>query len=101
MSIAAPPETRYTSERYLALVDAGALGPDDKVELLEGEIVVMAPEGPRHEVAIDKAADALRVAVAGRPAGRGQHSGHAGTRPAPEPDIAAGPGRHGDYAPAP
>src|SRR5439155_400657 len=64
MSVAAPPETRYTSERYLALIDAGALGPDDKVELLEGEIVAMAPEGPRHEVAIDKTADALRVAAA-------------------------------------
>src|SRR5437773_4078099 len=98
MSIAAPPETRYTSERYLALVDAGALGPDDKVELLEGEIVVMAPEGPRHEVAIDKAADALRVAVAGRAAVRAQHSVHAGTRSVPEPDIAVVPGRHDDYA---
>src|SRR5881296_2216205 len=97
MSIAAPPETRYTSERYLALVDAGALGPDDKVELLEGEIVVMAPEGPRHEVAIDKAADALRVAVAGRAAVRVQHSVHAGARSVPEPDIAVVPGRH-DYA---
>ena len=98
MSIAAPPGTRYTSERYLALVDAGALGPDDKVELLEGEIVVMAPEGPRHEVAIDKAADALRVAVAGRAAVRAQHSVHAGTRSVPEPDIAVVPGRHDDYA---
>ena len=98
MSVAAPPETRYTSERYLALIDAGALGPDDKVELLEGEIVAMAPEGPRHEVAIDKTADALRVAVAGRAAVRTQHSVHAGARSVPEPDIAVVPGRHDDYA---
>ena len=98
MSVAAPPETRYTSERYLALIDAGALGPDDKVELLEGEIVAMAPEGPRHEVAIDKTADALRVAVAGRAAVRAQHSVHAGARSVPEPDIAVVPGRHDDYA---
>ena len=98
MSVAAPPETRYTSERYLALIDAGALGPDDKVELLEGEIVAMAPEGPRHEVAIDKTADALRVAVAGRAAVRAQHSVHAGARSVPEPDFAVVPGRHDDYA---
>jgi len=97
MSVAAPPETRYTSERYLALIDAGALGPDDKVELLEGEIVAMAPEGARHEVAIDKAADALRVAAAGRAAVRVQHSVHAGARSVPEPDIAVVPGRHDDY----
>ena len=98
MSVAAPPETRYTSERYLALIDAGALGPDDKVELLEGEIVAMAPEGPRHEVAIDKTADALRVAVAGRAVVRVQHSVHAGGRSVPEPDVAVVPGRHDDYA---
>src|SRR2546428_6827447 len=98
MSIAAPPGTRCTSERYFTLIDQGVLGPDDKVELLEGEIVAMAPEGPRHEVAIDKTADALRVAVAGPAAGRAQHSVHAGAPSLPEPDIAAVPGRHADYA---
>src|SRR5436309_13811663 len=98
MSVAAPPETRYTSERYLALIDAGALGPDDKVELLEGEIVAMAPEGPRHEVAIDKTADALRAAVAGRAAVRAQHPVHAGARSGPGPDIARRPGRPAGHA---
>jgi Uma2 family endonuclease len=97
MSIAAPPGTRCTSERYFTLIDQGVLGPDDKVELLEGVIVTMAPEGPRHEVGIDKAADALRLAVAGRAVVRVQHSVHAGARSVPEPDVAVVAGRHDDY----
>ena len=56
MSIAAPPVTRLTSERYFALIDEGVFGPDDKVELLEGVVVEMPPEGPRHEAAIYAAA---------------------------------------------
>jgi len=97
MSHAAPAEARYTSERYFALIDEGVLGPDDKVELLEGVIVAMAPEGTRHEVAIDKGAEALRLAVAGRGAVRVQHSLHIGSRSVPEPDIALVRGKHDDY----
>lgn len=33
---------RYTAEEYLRLVDEGVLGPDDRVELLEGVVVAMA-----------------------------------------------------------
>jgi Uma2 family endonuclease len=97
MSIAAPPGTRCTSEHYFALIDAGVLGSDDKVELLEGVIVAMAPEGPRHEVGIDITAEALRVAVAGRAVVRVQHSVHTDARSVPEPDVAVVAGRHADY----
>src|SRR2546427_824072 len=38
----------WTAERYLALVDEGVLGPDDRVELLEGVIVSMAPQNVPH-----------------------------------------------------
>ena len=48
MPQAAPAETRYTSDRYFQLVDEGLLRPDDRVELLEGVIVAMAPQNPRH-----------------------------------------------------
>src|SRR5439155_9322667 len=84
-------------ERYFALIDEGVLGPDDKVELLEGVVVAMAPEGPRHEMAIDKTSEALRLAVAGRAVVRVQHSVHAGARSVPEPDVAVVEGRHDDY----
>ncbi len=35
---------RWTAEQYPRLVDDGVLGPDDRVELLEGVIVSMAPQ---------------------------------------------------------
>jgi Uma2 family endonuclease len=93
----APAGTRYTSDEYLALVDDGVLGPDDRVELLEGVIVAMAPEGTRHEVAVDLTAEALRAAVGGRAAVRTGHSLHVGRRSVPEPDVAVVPGRLRDY----
>src|SRR5439155_974848 len=68
MGSIAPAGTRFTSEEYFALIDQGTLRPDDRVELLEGVIVAMAPENPRHAVATEKTAEALRGAVGGRAA---------------------------------
>ena len=36
-------EGRVTRERYWQLVGDGTIGPDDRVELLEGVIVAMSP----------------------------------------------------------
>src|SRR3990172_6486035 len=38
----------FTVEEYHWMVDAGILREDDRVELLEGEIVEMTPIGSRH-----------------------------------------------------
>lgn len=39
---------RFTAEEYRAVAEAGILGEDDRVELVDGEIVDMAPIGGRH-----------------------------------------------------
>jgi Uma2 family endonuclease len=39
---------RFTAEEYRAVAEAGVLGEDDRVELVDGEIVDMAPIGTRH-----------------------------------------------------
>jgi Uma2 family endonuclease len=42
-------ETRkWTVDEVLSMVKAGILREDEHVELLEGELVVMAPQGPQH-----------------------------------------------------
>ncbi|MDX1657163.1 MAG: Uma2 family endonuclease [Candidatus Competibacteraceae bacterium] len=42
------PRHRWTVEDYHRMAQAGLLGPDCRVELIDGEVVEMAPIGSRH-----------------------------------------------------
>jgi Uma2 family endonuclease len=57
---------RLTLDDYHRLGEAGILGEDDRVELLEGQLVDMSPIGPRHALAIDALNELLVLAAAGR-----------------------------------
>ena len=41
-------QAALTVEKYHRMIDAGILGKDDRVELLEGVLVEMSPQGHRH-----------------------------------------------------
>ncbi len=64
---------RFTADEYHRMAQVGILGEDDRLELLEGEIVEMAPIGSRHQATVDRinrlfsgrAADAAVVRVQG------------------------------------
>ena len=89
--------TRMTVERYLGLVESGALGPDDHVELLEGVVVAMTPQNPPHASGVARADEVLRRGLGTMPAHvRPQLSLVLG-RSVPEPDIAVVPGHVDDY----
>jgi Uma2 family endonuclease len=88
MTPGAPAEARYTAARYLALVDEGVLGPDDRVELLEGVIVAMSPQNPPHASAVYRTYEALRAAIGTRALVRVQLPLVLGSLSVPEPDIA-------------
>jgi len=45
---ALPPLHRFTREEYERMVASGALGEDLRVELLDGRIVDVSPQGPEH-----------------------------------------------------
>ena len=48
------PPHRFTQDALLRMIDAGILAPDDRVELIDGEIVDMTPSGPRHAEYVDR-----------------------------------------------
>lgn len=42
------PPGRFSTAQYLRMIETGVLGPDDHVELIEGIVVAMSPQGSRH-----------------------------------------------------
>jgi len=97
MSRAARSEPLYTSQEFLDLVERGVLRPEDRVELLEGVIVTVSPQSPRHAAAINRIEDALREAVGQRAVVRGQSPLVVSDHSVPEPDVMVLPGRTSDY----
>jgi Uma2 family endonuclease len=89
--------SRWTTEQYLDLVRDGVIAPDDRVELLEGVIVSMAPSNLRHDAGVFRLSHALFQAVDDRAGVRIQLPFEAGAMSLPEPDAAVVPGTVGDY----
>jgi Uma2 family endonuclease len=90
-------DSRITVERYFALVDEGALHPDDRVELLEGVVVSMSPQNAPHASGVQFAMEALQAAVGRRAVVRAQMPLMLGRYSCPEPDVAVVPGQREDY----
>jgi hypothetical protein len=51
---------RFTVDEYHQMIQAGILGEDEPVELLEGWIVIKMPRNPEHDLALEKADIAIR-----------------------------------------
>jgi Uma2 family endonuclease len=47
-----PDARRFTVAEYLKLGDAGILRPEERVELVDGVIVAMSPQGPAHSAVV-------------------------------------------------
>jgi len=82
------------------MVDAGILGPNDRVELIEGEILTMSAEKSRHSAAVDLTAEAVRAAFGAGHYVRVQHPLALGQWSEPEPDVAVVLGTPRDHVDA-
>lgn len=83
---------RWARKEYDRLVTLGVMGPDDRVQLIEGEIVEMPPQGPGHATAVTLLLDALRAAFSSGYVVRAQLPLAVGVFSEPEPDVAVVPG---------
>jgi Uma2 family endonuclease len=48
------PRMRWTLAEFERLIEVGILAEDDRIELIQGELVPMAPKGNRHELVRDE-----------------------------------------------
>jgi Uma2 family endonuclease len=49
-----PARRRFSVDDYYEMARAGILGEDDRVELIEGEVIEMSPIGRRHAACVDR-----------------------------------------------
>ena len=87
----------WTREKYDRAVEAGVFGPDDRLELIEGQLLAVNPQGSRHAAIVDQAGDVLRGVFGPGCRVRIQCPLVAGDDSEPEPDIAVVPGQARDY----
>jgi Uma2 family endonuclease len=78
---------RFTVFEYHRMGQTGILSEDDRLELLEGEIVEMAPIGSRHQAAVDRLNELCTSRVAATATVRVQGPVRLGEDTEPQPDL--------------
>jgi Uma2 family endonuclease len=91
MGLIEPPELlqrhRLTVDEYHRMAEAGVLAPDARVELIEGEIIDMAPIGTRHGSAVLRLNHLLNLACGRQAVVSVQAPLRLSNRSEPEPDL--------------
>jgi Uma2 family endonuclease len=87
----------WTRAEYDQMVEAGILGEDDPVELIDGEILVVSPENALHASVIDTAQLELMNAFGPGFYVRPCHPVAIDDRSEPEPDLAVLRGKPSDF----
>ncbi|HEU5407786.1 MAG TPA: Uma2 family endonuclease [Nitrospira sp.] len=88
---------RWTRREYDRMAEAGLFGPDEQVELLEGEIITVTPQQSLHSACIGLIDGALRQAFGPSYWIRIQLPLIVDPDSEPEPDLAVVPGSPRDY----
>ena len=83
-----PRRHSLTVEDYYRMAEVGILGPDDRVELIEGEIIDMPPIGELHAGTVTQLRYLLQRAVGDRAIVFEQNPAILGQYSAPQPDLA-------------
>ncbi len=89
---------RWTRREYAQMVAAGLLREEDRVELIDGEVLVMSPVGAEHVRCTILVVEALRRAFGDRFTIGCQFPLAVGPRDEPQPDVYVVPGRPRELA---
>ncbi|HEX9748787.1 MAG TPA: Uma2 family endonuclease [Methylomirabilota bacterium] len=93
----ATPTKHWTRVEYERLIDKGVFGPEDRIELLGGALVVREPQGGPHAMGIRMVEEALRGVFAAGWDVRVQLPVALDDDSEPEPDVSVVPGSFRDY----
>src|SRR5437870_13903595 len=88
---------RWTRNEYDRLIELGIIHPDERIELIGGQMIVAEPKGSPHETSIGLTADVLRMAFGPGWVVRAQASVALDDESEPEPAVIVLPGPQRDY----
>lgn len=88
MDVAAEPRKKFTTDEVMRMVEAGIIGEDDRLELIEGELLVVSPQDPIHAGTIQRLDRRLQRTYGDRYQVRPQLPVIASQFSMPEPDLA-------------
>ena len=91
---------RFTTEEYHQMAAAGIFSEDDRVELLQGEIVEMSPIGSRHAACVNRLNQIFSARLGQQAIVSVQNPIRLSDYSEPEPDLALLHGRGDFYADA-
>lgn len=83
-----PRRHRLTVEEYYRMGEAGILRPDERVELIAGEIIDVPPPGSRHAGTVKHVARLLQIAAGGAAIVQVQDPLSLDEQSEPQPDLA-------------
>ena len=78
---------RFTVDEFARMGEAGIFAEDDRVELIDGEILEMTPIGPPHAWFVDRLNELIVTRLAGRAHVRIQNPVRLGRHTEPQPDL--------------
>jgi len=85
--VAEPKERRITLDEWERMIEAGIFNEDERIELLDGRIVCMAPIGLRHVACVGDTVEWFLIRLHGRAIVQGQSPVAIPPRGEPEPDV--------------
>ena len=90
----------FTVDDYYRMAEVGILTPQDRVELIEGEIVEMSPIGTRHAMTVNRASMIFARGVGDRAVVAIQNPAHIDNYNEPQPEVVLIRPREGFYGTA-